>query len=120
MKPFSNPLKLKGATLVEVMVALSLISIIFVIGSLIWTNLSGPSAPGKVWDSRRIAREMLHEFETNLDAGEETKKVEGRIYKREIRPLNRENSLYEVTVVMFGGEGERVFERTKIIARDEN
>jgi hypothetical protein len=108
-------LRLSGATLAEVLVALALTSIVFIIGTMIWMNLNTQDAPRHIQRTRLVAREMIGEVERNGDMGEETVMKGGIRYLREVRPLNDHSGLVRVTVTCLDADGGTILTRSKIV-----
>lgn len=112
-------LRLKAASLVEVLVAMSLVSVMFVIGTMIWLQLNGPRAPFRELEFRLKAREILIGMEDF--AGENGVIQDPTVYfVRETEPLNADQNLFQITVSCFQNNGELIFRRARIIQRHED
>lgn len=108
-------LRFQGATLVETLVSLSLISITFVVGTLIWLQLNGYGAPDRTARYRMIAGSLIDHSERKGEFGEKLIEFEGVKFFRKVRVLNSESSLYQLRVECMTAAGKPLFERSKII-----
>lgn len=92
--------RLDGNTLIEVLVSLSLISVLFVMGMYLWMQIAGPSNPIE----QQKVRQMMLEFlaEPWPEGLEEQEREQG--HKKLIRsfePIREEQGLFQVTVRMY-------------------
>lgn len=113
--------RLQAATLVEVLVAMALASIVFGIGAATWLQLNGRHAPWRSLDQRLLAREMLWE------AGQPGAPVENTLLQgpgaylvRECTLLNAATDLYQVDVKCYSHSDQLLFQRSKIIRIHES
>lgn len=110
-----SPLQLPAATLAEVLVALALTSIIFVIGTIIWMNLNTQDAPSHIQRQRFTARALIQETEAGRNLSETTLQRAGVKYLKEVRPVNPARGLYEVSITCLDPDGRTTLTRSKII-----
>jgi hypothetical protein len=107
--------RMPGSSLVEVLVALSLSSIVFVIGMVVWLQLNGHNAPYRHLDYRMRARTMIAQAIQSQDLGDAVWNAGGVQYVRKIRPLHAASGLYEVQVQVFGQDPSPILTRSKIV-----
>lgn len=107
--------RMTGSSLVEVLVALSLSSIIFVIGMMVWLQINGYDAPYRQLEYRMRARTMIAQAIQAQDLGDAVWKAGGVQYVRKIRPIHAASGLYEVQVQVFGKDATPLFTRGKIV-----
>ncbi len=107
--------KLQASSLVEVLVALSLASIVFTIGTTIWLQLNGRNASYRQIEMRMRARKLI-------DAAIETQEVSNQVfnyngigYERLIQPVNSKTGVFKITVKAFSKKNEPFFQRAKIV-----
>ena len=112
--------RLQGSSLVEVMISLSIASIIFVIGTALWLSLNGTNAPKRLLEYRLNAGNLLLETELEGDVSEQTYQIGGAKYFKSTRELNRSHGIYEVVIVVQSAEGKEVFKRGRIIQIEAN
>ena len=110
--------RLPGATLVEVLVAMSLISVVFVIGSQVVVQLNGPDAPQQEHTYRLQARELLQQMETGREVPEMT--TSGAVsFHCERIPHDARRDLYHLRVRCLASSGKALFVHQKIVHLDE-
>jgi len=115
----SLPYRLKGSTLVEVLVAMSLVSILFVIGSQTVLQVNGIRAPYREQGHRLKARTIIQE----LEAGHVVPDVvhfESVYFVTESYPAPQSDRLLQVDVKCFDQGDQLLFTRHKIIRRHES
>lgn len=116
-KPF--PYRLRGSTLIEVLVAMTLVSIIFVIGSQTVLQVNGIQAPYREQGHRLRARTIIQEVEV----GHEVPDVihfESVYFVTEVKPSEHNSRLLQVDVDCFDHQDQLLFSRHKIIRRHES
>mgnify|MGYP006933546213 CR=1 FL=1 len=109
---------LPASSLVEVLVALSLSSIIFVIGAMVWLQLNGMAAPFRQIDQRMTARQLIDAATLTKTTQDEIIKIGGINFERKINPINSETGLYEIIVIVYNQENQPFFQRGKIVKYD--
>ena len=92
---------MKGNTLVEILVSLSVISLMFVLGSMIFQSLSGIHSPVQQFYDRSIVREVLYRSLPEVIEGSEEWEIRGRRVVRSILPLKTEKDILEIKVSCF-------------------
>lgn len=106
--------RLRGTTLIEVLVAMSLISIIFVIGSHTVLQVNGVRAPYREQEYRLEARSILQK----LEAGQKSPGVihfESVTFLLERLPVHPQHGLFQVRIQCFDAQETLLFSRNKII-----
>lgn len=107
--------RLRASSLVEVLVALSLASIIFVIGTTIWLQINGRSAPFRQIEQRMTARKLIEEAVENKLTKNEIITEKGIGYERLIQAINPKLAVYKVTIRAFTVKNEPFYMRSKIV-----
>jgi hypothetical protein len=110
--------ELKASSLVEVLVSLSLVSIVFVIAAMIWLQISGLQSPYHQTDQRMAARKLIDQAIATHALHDQTFTIQGIQYFRAIHPLHPENRLYEITVTAYQQDQAPFFKRSKIVRYD--
>lgn len=110
--------KYRGSTLLEVLVSMSLASIVFVIGSAVWLQLNGMQAPFRQLDQRLVARELIDRVGEGTEELEIVMRRQGMKFVRNVAALNPERGLYEVTVVCYSADDKPIMKRGKIVRID--
>jgi hypothetical protein len=107
--------QLQASSLVEVLVALSLSSIMFVIAMTIWLQINGYQAPYRQIDYRMRARLLIEDATQRQSLQDAVFTLEGIQFQREVRQINAESNLYEIRVKAYGPENELLFQRGKVV-----
>jgi hypothetical protein len=105
---------------VEVLVSLSLASIVFVIGGMVWLQINGSNAPHREIEQRMVARQLIADAIQTGGKQDQVFTVGGTKYLRKINLLNPQTHLGEITITVFGTDGTPLFSRgfiTKIHAQ---
>jgi len=110
--------KLKGGSLVEVLVALSLISMLFVVGAGLWSQLDNYSSPDRLLRYRLRCRQMLSEAEQTASFPQAESEMDGILYRTESSLLGEQLML--LTVRAYSPSETLLLERSKIVTLDEN
>ena len=118
-RPRHTAYVLSGSTLVELLVALSLASIVFGFGTLIFLQVNGLEAPHRQVQQRLIARLHLQQVEYG---GEPPLglSLAGIRFEQELIPHPGGERLFWATVRCYSSSGRLLFTRQKIIVRDES
>ena len=111
--------RLSGASLVEALIALSLISIVFVIASMAILELNGGQSPARKLDQRMISRQLLQEAEAGRNLSDEVREIAGYKFLREVLPLDA-SGLYEVKITCYDAGNNELLKRGKIIWKHAN
>gem|GEM_PF-2497584 len=98
MSKKSLPKRLKASTLVEVLVSFSIIAIIFVLGSQLWSQAILKQSPMYVFRGRAFIREVIDKPVHPNEVGIDTMKRMPFVCIRHIRPYQTEPYLREVSV----------------------
>jgi hypothetical protein len=114
MKSFPSH-SLPAATLLETLVSFALVSIIFVIGAIIWLQLAGNAAPYRQADQRLDCRNILRETETKADLTDKVFTLHNTQYHRKITPINPDRGLFEVSIAAYTPDGIFLMRRHKTI-----
>lgn len=109
---------LKGSSLIEVIVALSLVSIIFVIGSGVWAKIDSYQSPDRLLRYRLRAKQLIDQCKVERDLGELNLEQDGIVYRREV--LSRGQDVFEVRLRCYTPAEQLLFERSKILHWHEN
>jgi hypothetical protein len=109
-----NPYRLAGATLVEVLVSLSLASIVFVIALMVWLQISGPRATYRDIEHRMEARKLIAQAITDHDPHDRIVTIGATKYVRRVRLVHHATQLYEITVAVYLEGKKPLFQRGKI------
>ncbi|MEM6766784.1 MAG: prepilin-type N-terminal cleavage/methylation domain-containing protein [Bacteroidota bacterium] len=109
-----SPSKVKGNTLIEILVSLSVLSLLFVMGMFLLQQLTGMYSPVKVFQHRAIVREVLYRPLPDKYQEEEEWNIKGRRVVRSIRSLNKEAHVVQVKVSCFWNE-QLMLERNRYI-----
>lgn len=107
--------RLPSATLAEILVALALTSMVFVIGTMIWMNLNTQDAPHHVQRTRLVARELIAGVERTGRMGEETHTQGGVRFLKEVKPIHERRGLLQVTITCLDVDGQTLLTRSKIV-----
>lgn len=108
-------LRLPASSLTEVLVALAIASIIFVIGTMVFLNLSGPSNASLKAERRWIARNLMNEAVATASLQDQTVEQAGARFLRTVKPVNAANGLYELRVLCIAPDETVVLDRVKLI-----
>jgi hypothetical protein len=114
------PARLKAASLVEVLVSLSLASITFVIAAIVWLQISGLNAPYRQTDQRMIARNLIDQAIAQQITQDQDYLIQGVHYLRTIEPLNPETNLYQITITAYIEGKDPFYHRAKIVRYHED
>ncbi|MEM7035866.1 MAG: hypothetical protein AAF570_02730 [Bacteroidota bacterium] len=106
---------MKASTLFEILISMSLVSVVFVFGLAIFMQLNGTQAPYRRADQRLKVREMIREMEKSGEVGDKIIREKGTEYRFQTRVLNPGQELYEVIVSVYAHGEELLFRRGKII-----
>lgn len=96
--------KLSGATLLEVISSLALLSIIFIIGSLIFKRLGDIQSPTQMLKSRQVAEALLAEPIPFPVPERQEWELQGRRCERTIKVLVPEKGIVELSIVCYWGD----------------
>ncbi|MEZ4824838.1 MAG: hypothetical protein R3C61_00875 [Bacteroidia bacterium] len=97
MKPFAKHTRLKGSTLTEVLVALSVLSVAFGAGLLSLRQITGIHSALEIFRTQTLTRQELYFFDGFSPVTEE-KIIAGRRIVRTIRIVSVQPPLVEITV----------------------
>lgn len=114
-KRFSRPAHLTASSLIEVLVSLTLASIVFVIAAMVMLQVSGINSPYHQVHQRMTARKLIDQATAHQETQDRAFTIDGIQYFRAIHPLNPETGLYEVTVTACQQGEEPFFKRSKIV-----
>ena len=105
--------KLSGSTLIEVLMSLSLLSIVFVMGFALLQQLIGIQSPVQQFQHRTICRQVLYEpIASNYQAKEE-REIKGR---RLVKTIEAMEELYLISVECYWGD-KLLLKRSRIVQR---
>ena len=107
--------QLSGGTLLEVLTSLSVLSIIFVMGLMIFQNMTGMYSPPQRLKTRALVKTWL--YESIDDEIEEERETQGRRLIRRITLIGATAGLYEIEVQAF--TGEILLEKRKRVIRHD-
>ncbi|MEL6194340.1 MAG: prepilin-type N-terminal cleavage/methylation domain-containing protein [Bacteroidota bacterium] len=110
-----SPSKVKGNTLIEILVSLSVLSLLFIIGMYLFQQLTGIFSPVQVFQHRTIAREVLYTPIPEEYQEEEELLIKGRRIIKEITPLNKEATLLQIKVSCYWDD-QLMLERNRYIS----
>ncbi|MEM8897796.1 MAG: hypothetical protein AAGC85_06810 [Bacteroidota bacterium] len=113
-------LHIRGNTLVEILVSLSVLSLLFVLGSMLFQSLSGIHSPVQKFHNRSLVREFLYMPLQEDWEKDETWEIRGRHMVRRISSLGEYSGLVEIKVSCYW-QDQLILERsryTKIPSRD--
>ena len=112
-KPNPSPSiqKLKASSILEVLVSLSLASIVFVIGGMVWLQINGSNAPHREIEQRIVARELIADAINEGKKQDQIFTIGATKYLRKVIVLNAETQLCEITVTVLDTEGQPQFSR---------
>jgi hypothetical protein len=108
-------MKLKASSLTEVLIALAIASVIFVIGTMVFLNLAGPGNLARKAEYRWVTRSLLNEAIATRNPQEIRLEVLGAKFTRTCKPINPAAGLYEAKVICLSAKDEVLMERTKVI-----
>ncbi len=94
---------LSGATLLEVISSLALLSIIFIIGSLVFKRLGDIQSPAQVLKSRQLAEELLAAPIPYPIPERQEWELQGRRCERKIKVLVPEKGIVELSIDCYWG-----------------
>ena len=106
--------RLRGATLVEVLVAMSLVSVVFVIGSQTLLQVNGHQSPHREQQYRLEARRLIQELEQG-NLSEEVIHFGAVDFLVERKPVYPRRNLFEGKIKCLDQNGQLLFSRQKII-----
>jgi len=106
--------KVKGNTLLEVLMSLSIISLVFLLGMGLLQQITGISSPVQRFRTRAIMQRELERTDFTFIPLEEEMEVQGRKLHRSISWINKKQEIVEIQVSCFWGERE-IENRKKII-----
>lgn len=99
----SRQYHLSGQTLIEVLTSLAILSLVFVMGMMLFQRLSGIQSPPERLQTRMMVAAFLDEpihpseFFTEKD-------IRGRLLHRTIRPIDQRRQVYQVRVQAYWGK----------------
>ena len=108
--------KLKGNTLIEVLVGLSLLSLVFLIGMKALEGISGIHSPVQEFRTQALLSSYMQK-EIPFIPFEEEVELQGRKLQRKASWLEEKQGLIVLELICYWGE-QKVGERKKIIRRD--
>lgn len=106
--------KVKGNTLLEVLMSLSIISLIFLLGMGLLQQITGISSPVQRFRTRTIMQEELEKTDFTFIPLEEELEVQGRKLHRKISWIDKQQGLVEIRLSCLWGERE-IESRKKIL-----
>ena len=95
--PNSSVNSLRGQTLIEVLVSLSILSLVFVLGLMLFQQISGIHAPAERQQTRMMLASFLQEPFYESDHLTE-REIRGRTLVRRIQLMDRKRALFKVEV----------------------
>jgi type II secretory pathway pseudopilin PulG len=106
--------KLIASTLVEVLVSLSLVSIIFIIVSIIWLQISGPQASFRDTEHRLQSRRLIEDAISNNDPRNKIITIGTTKYVRQVTLIHKQTQLFEISVAVYITDKKPIMQRSKI------
>ena len=106
--------RLKGNTLIEVLVSLSLISMLFVMGMMLFGSFTGIHSPSQSFRNRALLESYLEKPLREPVSYEEEELIQGRLLKRKVLLLDELSGLYLISASLSYGEKE-LEKRSKVI-----
>lgn len=108
-------LKVKGNTLVEVLISLSLISMLFVMGMMLFGAFTGINSPTQSFRNRVLLENYLERPIEERNSYQEQHLIQGRTLQRKIQVLDNKKSLFLLEASCF--YGEKLLERRSKLIR---
>lgn len=105
---------IKGNTLVEILVSLSVLSLLFVLGSMVFQGLSGIYSPVQQFHNRTMVREVLYRPLPEALEEEEEWEMRGRRVVRRILPLMSQEGIVEIKVSCYW-QDQLILERSRYV-----
>lgn len=86
--------KLQGNTLVEVLISLSLISLLFVMGMMLFGTFTGINSPSQSFRNRALLENYLERPIDQENSYQEEAIIQGRTLQRKVQLLDRKKGLF--------------------------
>lgn len=110
--------KLKGNTLVEVLISLSLISLLFVMGMMLFGTMTGIQSPSQSFRNRALLESYLERPIDQENSYEEEAIIQGRTLHRKVQLLDKYKGLFLLEATC--SYGDKLLEkRSKLISKHE-
>ena len=104
---------LKGSSLLEVLIGLSILSLCFVIGMMIFRQLTGIHSPPEKFKTAALVEDFLYSPPPLFFTTEEEKELSGRRFIRKLEMLSEKDQLFRMSVSAYLGE-RLLMERSRI------
>ena len=120
MKERRNRNSLPAASLVEVLVSLTLASIAFVIAAVVWLQIAGPLSAPRQLSLRLHSRNLIQQAIDEQSLENSTIVLDGATFVRKVHAVNPSQKLYRIDITVENGDGKLPkFRRSKIVRYDE-
>lgn len=106
---------LKGATLMEVLVSLGLLSLMYVIFAMVWVQVNGNQSASMLWRHQMESRGLLDSLAGAPDAGNAVYERVGARYVQSVRRLGAGSALVEVVIAVYDQEGVLLLRRGRVM-----
>ncbi|MEL7531384.1 MAG: hypothetical protein AAFN10_08765 [Bacteroidota bacterium] len=106
--------RLKGNTLVEVMMSLSLLALVFMLGMYQFHQIIGIQSPAQRFRTHAAVQHALDKALPDLGSNTEEEMVFGRRIQRDWQSIGRDNQLLQIRVRCYRGD-KLLEERFRII-----
>ncbi|MEM7373244.1 MAG: hypothetical protein AAF587_31760 [Bacteroidota bacterium] len=94
---------LSGQTLIEVLTSLSILSLVFVMGMMLFQRIIGIHAPNEQQQTRMMISSWMNEPFDPLDL-ETERDIRGRLLRKQIRLIDKRRQVYEVRIEAYWGK----------------
>lgn len=120
MKERRHRNSLPAASLVEVLVSLTLASIVFVIAAAVWLQIAGPLSAPRQLSLRLNSRKLLQQAIDQQSLENTTFVLDGATFVRKVHAINPSNQLYRIDITVESADGGAPkFRRSKIVRYHE-
>ncbi|WPU99882.1 hypothetical protein SNE26_28135 [Mucilaginibacter sp. cycad4] len=111
--------RVKGSTILEVIISMIIIIVVFGIAMMIFTNVNRLSLSVKKLKAQAILQHTLLQAEQAKDHSDQTTTVDDLAIRQEITPFENEPGLSVITLTAFDPKHEQVARLKKVIASHE-
>ena len=112
--------KLRGSTILEVIVSMIIIIVVFGIAMMIFTNVSRLSLSAKKLKVQAALQEALLQAEQTADHSEKTLTIDDLSIRQEVIPFENAPGLSIITVTAFDINQEQIGQLKKVIVNHED